>query len=373
VNVSEVQMTADLALSAWKGDVEVALNNAQLDLDGIDVNVDGILGWLFDWLIDFVVGIFADMIEDTLQSQIDGLLGDTMTQLIGALNITETVQVSPILPGMAPISMTVEAMIWNMNFKPDGGRVGLASRITTAKQVPQVIHGAISRGTCLKGYTANYEMPGEAAFEGAIYDDFVNQAVTAMWYTGAMNVSMDEVEMADLLGDGEGLPLPVDGLTLDATLLLPPILNGCGTDGLVTVQIGDVFIDMTLDSPLFGDDGALGAYISTEITAEFALVDTDDGKAIGIMLHEIADISFHWEYVPEFFVGSEDVLEELIQTQLLGDALDSLTQAPIFTIAVPEIDLGALTPIVPLGTMITPIIETLEHTSGHTLFQGHLE
>jgi hypothetical protein len=184
---------------------------------------------------------------------------------------------------------------------------------------------------------------------------------------------MDEAEMAGILGDGEGLPLPVDGLTLDATLLLPPILNGCGADGLVTVQMGDVFIDMTIDSPLFGDDGALGAYISTEISAEFALVDTDDGKAIGIMLHEIADISFHWEYLPEFFVGSEDVLEELIQTQLLGDALDSLTQAPIFTIKVPEIDLGALTPIVPLGTMITPVIESLEHTSGHTLFQGHLE
>ncbi|MGB0589758.1 MAG: hypothetical protein ACPGU1_08780 [Myxococcota bacterium] len=373
VNVSQVQMTADLALSAWKGEVEVALNNAQLNLGGIDVDVDGILGWLFDWLIDFVVGLFADTIEDTLQSQIDGLLGDTMSQLIAALNITETVQVSPILPGMAPISMTVEAMIWNMNFKPDGGRVGLASRITTAKQVPQVIHGAISRGTCLKGYTANYELPGEAAFEGALYDDFVNQAVTAMWYSGAMNVSLDEAETAGILGDGEGLPLPVDGLTLNATLLLPPILNGCEDEGLVTVQMGDVFIDMTIDSPLFGDDGALGAYISTEITAEFALVDTDDGKAIGIMLHEIADISFHWEYVPEFFIGSEDVLEELIQTQLLGDTLDSLTQEPIFTIKVPEIDLGALTPIVPLGTMITPVIESLEHTSGHTLFQGYLE
>ena len=360
VKVNQVQMDADLALSAWKGDVDVALNNADLDLDGIDVDVNGILGWLFDWLIDFVVGLFADTIEDTLQSQIDGILADTMTQLIGALNIVETVQVSPILPGMAPISMTVEAGIWNMNFKPDGGRVGLASRITTAKQVPQVIPGAISRGTCLKGYTANYEMPGETAFEGALYDDFVNQAVTAMWYTGAMNVSMDEAEMAAILGDGDGLPLPVDGLTLDATLLLPPILNGCGTEGLVTVQMGDVFIDMNIDSPLFGDDGALGAYISTEITAEFTLVDTDD-------------ISFHWEYVPEFFVGSEDALEELIQTQLLGDALDSLTQTPIFTIDIPEIDLGALTPIVPLGTMISPVIESLEHTSGHTLFQGHLK
>ena len=373
VKVSEAQMGAELALAAWKGELEVSLNDADLDLDGIDVDVNGILGWLFDWLIDFVVGLFADTLEDTLESQMDSILADTMSQLVSSFNITQTLQIAPLLPGMAPISMTIEALIWNMYFKPEGGRVGLASRITTAKQVAQTIHGAISRGTCLKGFTANYALPGESAFEAALYDDFVNQAITAMWYTGAMNVSLDEEQMAGVLGEGQGLPLPVDGLTLDATLLLPPILNGCKSDELVTIQLGDVFIDMVIDSPLFSDGGALGAYISTEISAEFVMVNTAEGEELGVMLHEISDIHFHWEYVPEFFVGSEEVLEELIQTQLLGDALDGLTQAPIITVKVPKLDLGALTPIVPLGTMISPVVEGLDRVEGHTLLQGHLE
>ena len=77
-------------------------DSERTELDGLDVDVDGILGWLFDWLIDFVVGLFADMIEDMLQDQIDSLLGDTMSQLVSAFNITETLQVAPILPGMAP-------------------------------------------------------------------------------------------------------------------------------------------------------------------------------------------------------------------------------------------------------------------------------
>jgi hypothetical protein len=341
------------------------------------VDISGILGWLFDWLIDFVVGLFADTIEDMLQDQIDDLVGGAMSELVGAFNITETLEMNPLLPGMSPISMTVEASIWSLDFAPEGGRVGLASRITTAKQVPQVIHGAISRGTCLKGYPAGYQMPGENAFEAALYDDFINQAVTAMWYTGAMNVTLGEDEMGDLLGDGEGdaLPLPVDGLSVQATLLLPPILNGCKDDGLVVVQIGDAFIDMTIDSPLFSaaDDGKLGVYISTEILAEFVLSDSGEGKAVGILLHAIDDIAYHWEYLPELFQGNEDALEELIETQLLGDLLDDLTQTPIMDLEIPEIDLGALTPIVPAGTMITPVVESLVHVEGHTLLQGHLE
>ena len=94
---------------------------------------------------------------------------------------------------------------------------------------------------------------------------------------------------------------------------------------------------------------------------------------MGILLHEIADIAFHWEYVPELFEGNEETLEELIQTQLLGDLLDDLTQEPILTLEIPEIDLGALTPIVPPGTMISPVAEALVHAGGHILLQGHLE
>ncbi|MDP6946829.1 MAG: hypothetical protein QF464_21950, partial [Myxococcota bacterium] len=247
VHVSHVQMTGDLVLSAWKGDLEVAFENSSLSIDGLDVDVDGILGWLFDWLIDFVVGLFADTLEGMLEAQIDSVIADTMNELVAAFNITQTLEIDPILPGMSPISMTVEASIWSLVFAPEGGRVGLASRITTAKQIPQVIHGAISRGTCLKGLPSGYQMPGETAFEAALYDDFLNQAVTAMWYTGAMNVSLGGDEMGALLGGGGGdaLPLPVDGMAMEATMLLPPILNGCGQEGLVSVQIGDAFIDMT--------------------------------------------------------------------------------------------------------------------------------
>ena len=58
-----------------------------------------------------------------------------------------------------------------------------------------------------------------------------------------------------------------------------------------------------------------------------------------------------------FISCNEETLEELIQTQLLGDLLDDLTQEPILTLEIPEIDLGALTPIVPPGTMISPVAE----------------
>ena len=377
VNVGIVSLDADLQMSAVKSVMSIALLNPQVELQALDIDIDGILGWLFDWLLDFIVGLFVNTIEDTIEEQMGDLLGDALGEIVDGLAISETLEMEPLMPGMDPLSMTFESNIWTMTFTPDGGQLGLGARLLSAKQVPQWIHGAPSRGTCVKGYQSNYYLPGENDFEGALYDDFINEALVAIWQTGTMNVSLDQEAMAELLGgDGaqDALPIPVDDMTLDMQMLLPPILNGCDPGGLMLLQIGDLFVDMDMVSPLFGDEpGEMGVYISLEIGAEIVMTETDEGDAIGVILTGIERIEYHWEYVPELFVGSEDVLEELLNSQLVEGMFEDLGAEPLGNIVIPQMDLSEISTLFPPGSLISPVIDDIIHEDGHTWLGGYLE
>ena len=375
VSVGVLALVADLYAAAKNKVLDVAMGQPDVTLQAIDVDGDGILGWLFDWLIDFLVGIFTGTIEDTIESQMGALLDDTLTEVFGALEFSQTLEMDPLFPGMDPISLTLEIGLHTLTFSEEGGRLGLGSALLATKKVPQQIHGSIARGTCVKGYPTGWQVPGESSFEGALYDDLMNLALTTIWYNGILNLKLGQDVFDELLGGegGEDLPIPIDSMNLDMTMLLPPIINGCDPDGLLMLQIGDIFMDIDIDSVLFGGASEIGVYLSAELAAEIILTETDEGAAIGLMLHGVERLDYEWAYVPELFEGSEEVLEEIIEDQLLGAALEGMTGDPVFEFVIPEIDLGELSELFPPGSLIDPEIEDMYREGGHTLLQGHLE
>ena len=169
------------------------------------------------------------------------------------------------------------------------------------------------------------------------------------------------------------LPIPIDSMQMTTTMLLPPIIDGCDPDGLLKLQLGDAFLDIDIDSVLFGGASKIGVYISMEMSAEVILGESDEGTTLGLVLYGIDAMHYEWVYVPELFEGSEEVLEEIIETELLGAALGDLTGEPIFEFPIPEIDLGDLSELFPPGSVIDPEIEDLLREGGHSLIQGHLE
>lgn len=384
VSVDKMKLDADLMAAAEEGVLDIALANPDIDLEYIDIDIDGILGWLFDWLIDFFVNIFSGMIEDLVQDQLAGTLEDTLADLIENLAISETFDIDPLVEGMDPISLTLDSRIWTLQFTPDGGRLGLAARMLTANKVPHVIEGAIARGTCIKGWPTKWALPGTDNFEIALYDDFLNQALASIWQSGVFKMSIDAAEAA---GGGEGGfdlgGLPIDGVLVNMDALLPPIINGCNEDGLVILQLGDLFLDVDLASILFeGGVGELGVYLAVEMSAEIALIENDEGDpAISLTILGLDTIEYHWEYVPTEFEGAEESLELLIETELIDALLGDLIGEPIFDFAIPEIDLGDLAGGLGGGgggggspaTVIAPYIDEMSRTGGHTLLQGYLE
>ena len=254
--------------------------------------------------------------------------------------------------------------------------MGLASRVSTAKQVPYTVHGAIARGTCALGYGVNYTLPGSSEFEVALHDDLINQLLTAMWYTGGLEVTLDPDTVGEMLGGGglDGFPLPVDGFGVRLSLQLPPIVNGCDPSGYLRVEIGGLFIELTIDSPLFPeDDNMIGIYASLALGGEISYTPTDEGTLIAVNVYGLEQIDYHWEFVPSFFAGNEALLEDLLEEQLLGDTIDGLFTEPLGNFLVPHLDLGSLSTLFPPGMVLKPEVELLTHLEGHTLLQGRME
>lgn len=377
VSVDKTTVKAKLLAEATEGDMNVSLTSPSVDMDHIDVDVNGILGWLFDWLIDFFVTIFSSSIEDLVEDQVGDALGDTLTSLFTSLAISETFELPALLPGMAPIVMTLDAVLWTMRFTPDGGEIGMAARMLTAKNTPHDVLGTIGRGTCIKGYPTQYGLPGDNEFEVGLYDDLLNQILSAAWYSGALNVEVDETALGG--EDGFSLEgLPIDSLLVTTDFFLPPIINGCGDDGLVKLQLGDFFLDAEIDSVIFGGVGNIGVYLFVEVNAEIYLTETDEGPAIGLILHDVETLKYHWEYVPEAFIGSEGLLETLINSQLIDPLLQDLIGSPLTEFPIPSLNMSDVTGALGGGAggsdlTIVPQVDNLVRDNGHTVLKGALE
>ena len=369
ISIEEVVIDSDMMISANKGILKTGLKNVDVSLGYVDLDIDGILGWLFDWLIDFIVNAFTNDIEELFKNEIEDELSDQIEDILDELAITETFEIDGLLPGMPPTSLTFDTNIYSATFDQHGGRIGLGGRFLTSKKVPWKIDGSIARGTCLKGFPVNWKLPGEVNFEVGLFDDFLNLALTSVWNSGTLSISLDQ----DSLG-GEGFDLgglPVDDLTLDLDFLLPPIINGCESESLLYLQMGDIFLDAELFSLLFdGGVGKIGAYVTLELSAEIFTTETDDGTAISIIINGLESVYFHWEYVPVEFEGSEDILEDLIKSALIDQMLESLTGEALVDFVVPALSLGDLGGA---GVSVVPVIEELERGGGHTLVQGYLD
>jgi hypothetical protein len=377
VQVGLLELTADLLAHAENADLQVLLTNTDVEITALDIDINGILGWLFDWLLDFIVGLFTNMIEDAFEDQLGDLLGDTLADVLDALAISETFEIASPLPGMDDIVLNLETRVHSLVFTPDGGRLGLGARVDGVKKVPHTILGAIARGSCLKGYPVQWNIPGTSSFEVALFDDFLNLALAAIWHGGTLQMSLDAEAMSELMGDGgaDGLPLPVDDLALNLDWSLPPIINGCDPSGVMTIQVGDLLVDLDLYSPLFGEEGVgkLGLYAAIEVTAEILIIEGDEGDEFAIQIHEMKRFDVDWVTVPEILIGAEESLENLIETELIGKLMEDLAAEPIGGFAIPEIDLSSVSSMIPEGVVIEPTIESLERDSGHTLLSGDLK
>ena len=207
-----------------------------------------------------------------------------------------------------------------------------------------------------------------------MHDDLINQLLYALWYGGALQLS---VPLSELAGGTDVSGFSLEGATLDLDFLLPPILEACNQPDPMSMrlQVGDLFAKITL---MFGSDPL---DLSTVILADAglslafskaangdAMVSATVAKELGLVLH-LQDITKGWEDQKPTF---QKLIESML-TKSLTDANSPLGKPIETALPATVIDLSTTVPGLPPGSQLTVGISKLERAGGYTAITASLQ
>lgn len=368
VSVDLIDVLADIKL--WTGSdqkIHAHMENVQVGMHNIDVNISGILGWLFGWLIDIIVDQFADTIVKAFEQQIGDMVNETVEDLFAKFELHETFEIPPLL-GNDSTSISILTRPQDLTVKSDGVRLGMEGTLYAPQGVNHDVLGSISRANCLSMTPPTFDLPYQSEIEFGIFDDLLNQGLYSIWWAGTLNASITAEDLADVDLSEYG----VSDLDLKLDFYLPPILTDCTEDENLQVQVGDLYVDADL---LFnGIPLSLGAFIQAAASAELKAVPNDEGgNSVSITILDLAVFEMEIVSVSENFVGAEDGLVALLKDLLLPPLLEDFIGTELAAFPIPTIDLATLMPDLPVGVELKFFIEYLDRLEGFTMAAGHLE
>ncbi len=377
VSVSQITVTADVLL--WTGSdkkVHAQMQSADVGLSGIDVDIDGIVGWLFGWLIDILVDQFTSDIEKAFEQQMGDLINNTLEDLFSKFELNETIEIPPLL-GNNPAAITILTRPQDLTVKTDGMRISMEGTLTAPKGVNRDVLGSISRANCLTMKPPTFDLPHQSEIEFGAFDDLLNEGLFSVWWSGAINVTITPED----LGDVDLSQYGVSDLFVTLDFYLPPILTDCHTPGNLQVQVGDLYV--VADLKFNGIPLKIGVFVYAAASVRLEAVPNAEGgndvaiTVLGLDLFELEFVSIESCQTPgapcEDMSAMKDGLEALIKEVLLPPLLEDVIGKPLASFPIPTIDLATLDPSLPPGIELTFVVEDLYREEGFTVATGHLE
>lgn len=349
------------------GQIQVKTQEVQVALQGLDVDIDGLIGDLLGWLIDLLVDTFTNAIEQAIVDQIGTLIDETLGDLLNEFQIDETFEI-PALLGGKPSAISLLTKPSHLAVEPEGIWLDMAATLYASKGVSRNPLGSIGRGNCLApGTPPTFELPWNSEVSLAAHDDLLNQALFAVWWGGTLNMKIT----AEDLGDTDLTEYGIENLNVDLDLLLPPILTDCPVPGKIQLQVGDLYLNAKMDflyNPL-----DLGMFIQAAADVTLGLVEGEEGTEVAITLDEIVLLDIEIVSINPDFPLDKETLMGLLEDQLIDDLLADVAGTELVSVAIPSIDLSSLMADLPPGTSLSIDLEDLYRELGFTVIQGKLK
>ncbi|MBM4388130.1 MAG: hypothetical protein FJ088_10360, partial [Deltaproteobacteria bacterium] len=349
--------------------VHAEMANVQVKIFDLDVDVDGILGWLVGWLIDIIVDEFASDIEQMLEDQIKDMFASTIEDLMKMLSLNMDFEIPELVPGMQPTSVFIMTEPSKLQFYPGGLDLWMDGTIYAAKKIYHTILGSIGRSQCMNINEGKFVLKKKSEVEFAGWFDLINEALYSIWAANVLNMTITE----EMLGDSTDLTeYGITDLNVALDFYLPPILTDCNPESIVTAQVGDLYVDAKFK--MFDVPITMGAFVSVELTAEFGTTVNEAGnQAISISLKELKTFEMEIVSVSEEFKGNEAALEQLIKDMLLPKLLETLQESASFSFELPELDMSSLDESLPPGIVLKLNLEQLYKDKGYVTGGGYLQ
>lgn len=365
-----IAVTDVLVWMDGNGRIQVQTQDVQVALQGLDVDIDGLLGDLLGWLIDLLVDTFTKAIEQAVEDQIGQLIDETLADLLNEFEIDETFEI-PALLGGKPSAISLLTKPSHLAVEPEGIWLDMAGTLYATKGVSRNPLGSIGRGNCLApGTPPTFELPWDSEVSLAAHDDLLNQALFAVWWGGTLNMKIG----AEDLGDVDLSEYFIENLEVDLDFLLPPILTDCPVPEQIQAQVGDLYVEARFS--IFDSPVEIGLFLQATANVNLGLVEGEEGTEVAISLDADSTPDIDIEIVSIDGPFTADVIMDMLydpKTGILPDLLADVAGTELVSVAIPSIDLSALVADLPPGTTLSIDLQDLYRELGFTVVQGKLK
>ena len=353
---------------AEDGTVDAALGPIEVEFEGLDVDIQGLLGPLFDPLVNTMVNIFKETIITELQNGLGAELPAMVEEALQGLTEGQIVELPPLIGNGEPTELTLSLDFQLLQFTYDGLDLVLDAALTAMKGVTHTPLGVLARDGCMGTEMVPFVLPKDDEMNAAIAVDWVNEALYSIWYSGAITLSLAQEDLADLDLSSYG----IEDLSLATDLTYAPVLQSCGTGEAMELQLGDAFIHAEFYMMAMNWDLDIYLYLVVEATPS-VMVDEETGNSqIGIEIGELKVAEVDVVELRQDLVGEEDMVESLFKGVILPALMDEVLSG-LGGFDVPSFDLSGLSETIPEGTAISVDLSELGLDSGYLVLSGKLK
>ncbi len=338
IDASSIHFEALIVLAVTpEGMLDVIVDDPSTEFNDLDFDLTGLPGFLLNWIIDWASGAFTTVIETLVMTQVQDLVSGVMDGLNETLAEPIVFPIDGFFEGMDQIVLNILLRFDHSTFNQQGGELGLDLAIYSEKKIDRDPLGVLTRADCNLSEPETFDFDGDAQVELGAHLDLINEALFALWWNGMLHLNLTAEAMAELGVDVS--EYGIIGMQLDTQALLPPVITSCNPEGQLMAQVGDLYVEA--DFELMGIPVDIHMYLYLTLGADFAVIDGEEGKEIGIEVHEPDVVLVDIAYVNDEWKGKEWMLTGLITDTAIPMLMESLQESPL-SFAIPPISLGDL-------------------------------
>lgn len=379
VLIDEIQMWEGLNVWVENGQVKMSKYENFIGLYGLEVNIDGILGFLFGWLVDWFVGSYTQTLEQTamkmVDEQVQAIAGGLLQQL--ALN-QQLSMANPLNPNAPPVELSLVASIRELIFSHTGVEVRLDAAVLSPKNINKNPLGSIGRASCLKWVPENFVMDKEKFAIMAIHDDLINEVLFASWWAGLLDMQLpvdqflDPAALKDY-GINSLEDLGIKDITARTEFFLPPIITSCNDsfDKQLQMQVGDMYIELKMK--MLNEPVTMGMFVSMAAEAQIEIVDNNGVQELSLGIGKIDPMVAQVTYISDNLKGAEVLMSMIIQGMLLPQLLGSFANNVLTSFPLPEIDLSSMSTFLPPNIVWKFVVDKFWRELGFNAMIAHIE
>jgi len=379
VVIDELQMWEGLNVWVENGKVKMSPYENFIGIYGLEVNIDGILGFLFGWLVDWFVGSYVSTLEQTAMKMVDEQVQAVAGGLLEALALNQQLSIpNPLNPNAPPVELSLVASLRELIFDHTGVEVRLDAAVLAPKNINKNPLGSIGRASCLKWVPENFVMDKEKFAIMAIHDDLINEVLFAAWWSGLLDMQLPVDQFIDPtmlqdFGINSLEDLGIKDITARTEFFLPPIITSCNDqfDKQLQMQIGDLYVELNMK--LLSEPVTMGMFVSAAAEATIQIVDNNGSQELSLGIGKIDPIVAQMTYISDNLKGAEVLMTMIIQGVLLPQLLDGFANNVLTSFPLPEIDVSGFSSFLPPNIVWKFVVDKFWRELGFNAMIAHIE